>query len=378
MCSPPKEEEVVPSRPTMTRRGSSSVSKRQRQRVSAFVVDTATAAFVAHYLYNNPSYLNPWSLPSAGAWIAGFFAVRFGVLFYDHVVVQVVERCFRSGVLPTREAGAPPVRYVALDGKSVAYLAINSLNEYAFVMRLTRYLWSGGYQELLPWRPDGLNPGNTLLALGVMFVSMDLLYAPLHHVLHLPAFYPLVHKHHHRQHFPARGYLDAGNEHPIEHMIGVMCTWFAVHSAEVFVPTLRLLLAKMSGSYAGDEWTRGGGVHAATVLVFFQFHAALACLNHSPYDVNFSLPFAGSSCVFGGAQSKVVGWLDDVPVVGRAVRRFGTGQWFRYSVGHHEMHHRKFNYNYGQYCMLYDRLMGTFLGYEGPKRVSELAKEKSK
>ena len=41
------------------------------------------------------------------------------------------------------------------------------------------------------------------------------------------------------------------------------------------------------------------------------------------------------------------------------------------------MHHRKFNYNYGQYCMLYDRLMGTFLGYEGPKRVSELAKEKS-
>jgi hypothetical protein len=28
--------------------------------------------------------------------------------------------------------------------------------------------------------------------------------------------YPYVHKHHHRQILPKRGYLDAGNEHPIE------------------------------------------------------------------------------------------------------------------------------------------------------------------
>ncbi|KAL7526877.1 hypothetical protein ACHAWF_001951 [Thalassiosira exigua] len=355
----------------------------QRQRQCSYVLDFATTIYVLHYLRDNPSYLNPWKLPNAAIWMSGFVAIRLGIVFYDHLVVLLIEKCFKSKVLPTREHGVPPVRYVSLDARSVVYLSLNAFNEYAFVMRLTHYLWNGGHQQLLPWKLSQVTAGNTILALGIMFVFMDILYAPLHHLLHLPALYPLIHKHHHRQHFPARGYLDAGNEHPIEHMIGVMCTWFAVCTSEVLLPTCAMWLDRVketgfSGVLdGGAAWTRGGGVHAITVLVFFQFHAALAMLNHSPYDVKFSLPFAGSSNLFG-AENKVMQWIDELPCIGKWAKRIATGQWFKYSVGHHEMHHRKFNFNYGQYCMLYDTLMGTFLEYEGPVKATELeARRKS-
>ena len=49
-----------------------------------------------------------------------------------------------------------------------------------------------------------------------------------------------VHKHHHRQVFPAQGYLDAGNEHPVEqvgelvvHVPGGVCTIVAECQKEV-------------------------------------------------------------------------------------------------------------------------------------------------
>eukprot|EP00579_Thalassiosira_antarctica_P001935 CAMPEP_0201876784 /NCGR_PEP_ID=MMETSP0902-20130614/8378_1 /ASSEMBLY_ACC=CAM_ASM_000551 /TAXON_ID=420261 /ORGANISM="Thalassiosira antarctica, Strain CCMP982" /LENGTH=240 /DNA_ID=CAMNT_0048404103 /DNA_START=493 /DNA_END=1216 /DNA_ORIENTATION=+ len=185
--------------------------------------------------------------------------------------------------------------------------------------------------------------------------------------------------------FSRKGYLDAGNEHPIEHMIGVVCTWFAVCVAEILLPTFGMWLERvkehgLSGLLDGEEtatWTQGGGVHALTVIVFFQFHAALAMLNHSPYNVQFSLPFMGSASLFG-AENKMLQWLDEITFVGKWMKRIFTGQWFKYSVGHHEMHHRKFNFNYGQYCMLYDLWMGTFLEYEGPMSAEEIEARKKK
>jgi hypothetical protein len=61
-------------------------------------------------------------------------------------------------------------------------------------------------------------------ALYVMFVVRDVCYSPCHKVFHQPWCYPLIHKHHHRQHFPTPGYRDAGSEHPIEHVVGVYST----------------------------------------------------------------------------------------------------------------------------------------------------------
>ena len=357
----------------------------KKQQLTSLLLDAATAFFVMNYIYNNPSYLNPWKIPSSQIWVLGFILIRGAIAFYDNLVVFLIEKCFKFKVLPTREPGAPPVRYVELDTRSVIYLSINSLNEYAFVMRLTHYLWNGGHQGILPWKLSEIFLGNTIMAIGIMFVSMDLLYAPLHHILHTPGIYPLIHKHHHRQHFPVRGYLDAGNEHPIEHMIGVMCTWFAVCTAELLVPTLKLTWEATKSRGLADIMKnlsffdfQGGGVHAVTVLVFFQLHAALAMMNHSPFDVQFSLPLVGSSLLFG-VDNRFLDVIDHIPVVGNHFRQALTGQWFRYSVGHHEMHHRRFNYNYGQYCLFYDHWMGTFLPYEGPTSAAEMmAKRKAK
>jgi hypothetical protein len=168
-------------------------------------------------------------------------------------------------------------------------------------------------------------------------------------------------------------------------MIGVVCTWFAVCTAEVLVPSLKLVwevtktggFSDMTNNLASFEF-QGGGVHAVTVLVFFQLHAALAMMNHSPFDAQFSLPFVGSSLLFGGDHG-VLAVMDKIPIIGKRVRRVVTGQWFKYSVGHHEMHHRRFNYNYAQYCLFYDYWMGTFLPYEGPISAAELeAKKKVK
>jgi sterol desaturase/sphingolipid hydroxylase (fatty acid hydroxylase superfamily) len=270
------------------------------------VLDTFAASFVVILLYRKPDFFNPWQL-NWWQWIVGGMMIRAAIAFYDHLVIFLVETIFRKELLPSRTSGKP-VRYVELDAQSYAYLTINAVHEWVFVQRLCHYIW---------YSPDiSLNVGdvglvNTVGALGIMFVVLDACYAPCHHILHLPALYPLVHKHHHRQHYPTRGYLDAGNEHPIEHVVGVFCTWAAVLSA--------VSLAS---------------AHGLIIFLFFNIHAALAMLNHSPYNVEF----------------------DIIPL--------GI---LRYSVANHEMHHRKFTVNYAQYCMWYDHVMKTFVPYQdGP------------
>jgi sterol desaturase/sphingolipid hydroxylase (fatty acid hydroxylase superfamily) len=227
--------------------------------------------------------------------------VRAAIAFYDHLVVFVVDTVCRHRLLPTRTADRP-VRYVELDVPSMIYLTINAVHEWIFVQRLCHYMW---YSPDVSLDVDDIGFVNTVGALGIMFVVLDVCYAPCHHLLHLPKLYPLIHKHHHRQHYPTRGYLDAGNEHPIEHFVGVCSTWASVLTAVSLV-----------------------NAHAVVIFLFFNVHAALAMLNHSPYDV-----------AFGG-----------------------------YSVANHEMHHRKFTVNYAQYSMLYDHVMGTFAPYEGPAK----------
>ncbi|KAG7348592.1 fatty acid hydroxylase superfamily protein [Nitzschia inconspicua] len=272
-----------------------------RQQMQGRILDTVTTLSVAYFLYQRPEFLNPWNL-NVWQWILGGLCIRAAIAFYDHLVVFLVDSVFRNKLLPTRTTGRP-VRYVELDYQSIIYLTINAIHEWVFVQRLCHFIW---YSPHVSLNVDDIGLTNTVGALVIMFIVLDVCYAPCHHLLHLPAVYPLVHKHHHRQHFPTRGYLDAGNEHPIEHWVGVLCTWASVLSAVHLVKA-----------------------HAIVLFAFFNIHAALAMLNHSPYDVQF----------------------------------------FGYSVANHEMHHRKFTVNYAQYSMMYDHLMGTFAPYEGPKKV---------
>lgn len=242
--------------------------------------------------------LNPWHLNTL-QWMVGFVLIRVGIVFWDSIVDGIV-RVMNFPKLPTRTSGKP-VRYVGLDVTSVVFLAINSLNEFVFVLNLCHFIW---FSPDVPKDLKDLSVVNTAVALWFTFLVMDLFYAPAHRFLHWRVVYPYIHKHHHRQIFPVRGYLDAGNEHPVEHFIGTSCTWIAV-----------LASVKVMGA------------HALTIFFFFNIHAALAMLNHSPFDVEF----------------KLLG--------------------FTYSVKAHEMHHRQFTTNYAQYFMFWDLAMGTFTEY---------------
>jgi sterol desaturase/sphingolipid hydroxylase (fatty acid hydroxylase superfamily) len=275
-----------------------SVDRRKIQQLQSVVLDTCTTCAVGTLFYYKPEFFNPWNL-SLFQWMLGGLAIRGAINFYDHLVVFAVDSIFNQKFLPTRTTGKP-VRYVDLDMQSIIFLSINAVHEWIFVQRLCHYIW---FSPDVSLEIEDIGLLNTVGALVVMFIVLDLCYAPCHHILHMSAIYPLIHKHHHRQHFPTRGYLDAGNEHPIEHVIGVLCTWASVLSAVHIV-----------------------NAHAVVIFLFFNIHAALAMLNHSPYDVEF----------------------------------------LGYSVANHEMHHRKFTINYAQYCMWYDHIMKTYARYEGP------------
>lgn len=286
------------------------MDRRRKVQIQSAILDTCTAAAVGTLYHKNPGFFNPWNL-SLQHWLLGGLLIRGAINFYDHLVVFAVDSLFSQNYLPTRTTGKP-VRYVTLDTKSVVFLTINAVHEWIFVQRLCHYIW---YNPEISLNLQDIGLLNTVGALWVMFLVLDICYAPIHHILHMPFVYPLIHKHHHRQHFPTRGYLDAGNEHPIEHVVGVTCTWAAV----------------LSASYLCQA-------HAVVIFLFFNIHAALAMLNHSPYDVEF----------------------DIIP--------FGI---LKYSVANHEMHHRKFTVNYAQYSMFYDHLMKTFALYEGPTDIAK-------
>mmetsp|Transcript_1496 Transcript_1496/g.3703 ORF Transcript_1496/g.3703 Transcript_1496/m.3703 type:complete len:303 (-) Transcript_1496:143-1051(-) len=281
-------------------------NKRKMQLAQSLVLDTAVASAVLYVCCFRNELLNPWGLEWEH-WCLVTVSLRFLIVLYDHLVEWVMET-FQPKLLPTRTTDKP-VRYVGLDALSVVYLTINAMHESVLTQRFSYYVW---HSPDISKDLSDIGVLNTVGALYAIFVINDLLYAPMHHFLHLPSIYPLVHKHHHRQHFPTRGYLDAGNEHPLEHFLGIMCLWAAVITA---VATT--------------------GAHTVTLFLYFNVNATLQMLNHSPFDVAFS--FLG----------------------------------IKFSVRNHEMHHRKFNVNYGQYCMWYDQAMQTYGPYEGPQKVVE-------
>mmetsp|Transcript_18575 Transcript_18575/g.28680 ORF Transcript_18575/g.28680 Transcript_18575/m.28680 type:complete len:356 (+) Transcript_18575:58-1125(+) len=324
------------------------MNRRSLQDVQSKVLNVSLCLWVVGYVcYYDTTYVNPWNLTKL-EWIVGGISIRGAIAFYDFFVIWWIEFYIRirsnkkkkknsgndnneeSMLLPTRRSTEKPVRYVSLDTQSFVFLTINAVDEWIFVQRLLHYIYqnsfgSSSYQQTtttttIPWQFQQLTVFNTLGALWIMFAILDICYAPIHHILHQSWCYALVHKHHHRQHYPTRGYLDAGNEHPLEHFLGICCTWSAV------VGSVYLVQA-----------------HAVTIFVFFNIHAALAMLNHSPYNIQWAIPGLGT-----------------------------------YSVGNHEMHHRKFTYNYAQYCMWYDVLLNTYAPYEGPNGSSSTPKEAEK
>jgi sterol desaturase/sphingolipid hydroxylase (fatty acid hydroxylase superfamily) len=148
---------------------------------------------------------------------------------------------------------------------------------------------------------------NTVVAIPVLFLVYDAVYQPFHRILHLPFFYPYVHKHHHRQMVPSRGNLDAVNVHPFEYMTGEYMHLFAVWFTTTYIIN----------------------VHLFAILTFIILGGFIATLNHTRLNI-----------LWPG-------------VVG---------------VAYHDIHHSvsPFQKNYSQYSMFWDRFYGTFQHAKDP------------
>ena len=243
--------------------------------------------------------VNPLSLPPL-YFLAGYVFKCGSLAAIDEVCAVYLRGAYGDKPMPYRgNAGAKGLE--RLEWIDYTFLALNSVIEFCFAAQVAHLVLTSPH---MAWELGKLNALNTLPALYLIFAVDDFFYAPTHRVMHMPFCYAYVHKHHHRQHLPERGYLDAGNEHPIEQVLGLSCLY----------GTLELV-------------SRLTGVHALTILVHFLLYAVLALLNHTAYDVQFA--FAG----------------------------------FEYTVRAHETHHRYPTTNLAQYFMIWDKLMGTYKPY---------------
>lgn len=144
-------------------------------------------------------------------------------------------------------------------------------------------------------------------AIACFYIFYDFWYTNFHRFLHLGFVYPYIHKHHHRQKAPSRGNIDAINVHPFEFFVGEYNHLFSVYVIHNFVFPC----------------------HIASVVVFILLGGILASLNHTRFNVVVK------------AFTNVV-----------------------YAVSAHDVHHTHFNYNYGQYTMLWDWVFGTYRHYD--------------
>jgi sterol desaturase/sphingolipid hydroxylase (fatty acid hydroxylase superfamily) len=265
------------------------------------LLGAAPGVWAAHAFAGEASVWNPLGL-TPRAWAVGVAVVVCGVTLLDPLALGVA-RLLRVAKLPSREPVPIMKGLESLSSKDLLFLAVNQLVQTWGMMHFAQFAFA---QAGVVRAAEGASLGNTVGAAYAIFLLDDLFYYWCHRIMHLPSLYPWVHKHHHRQALPSRGYWDAANEHPLEQVAGISCVILA----------LRLVL---------QFWPLG--VHVFGVSAFVVLYALCATLNHVEFDVRLPLLLG-------------------------------------YSVRAHEMHHRIPQCNYAQNTMLWDGLFGTFIEYK--------------
>eukprot|EP01064_Diplonema_japonicum_P033735 TRINITY_DN6736_c0_g1_i1.p1 TRINITY_DN6736_c0_g1~~TRINITY_DN6736_c0_g1_i1.p1 ORF type:complete len:326 (+),score=53.48 TRINITY_DN6736_c0_g1_i1:53-979(+) len=258
---------------------------------------------VAGYRNHNELFwtcANPWEM-TAMQWAIGYLAKVISIRVMDKGIMKATEVLYANRRLKYRVEHNIQNSDHTLEWIDYTYLGLNSFVETGFLMHLSYFVW---HDKTLSWNIMGLTFYNTIPALWALLFVNDMLYAPLHLLMHVKVLYPYVHKHHHRSFLPSRYYTDAGNDHPIEQVGGLLCMWaamlFSLHST---------------------------GLHIATLVCFFTAYLLVQICNHSPFDVRMNL--LGIS----------------------------------YEAGLHEMHHRIPSCNMAQYCMTFDKIVDTYRPY---------------
>mgnify|MGYP002803430424 CR=1 FL=1 len=241
--------------------------------------------------------LNPWSF-TFPMFVAVVIVKEAALQFTDFGVTCACQ-CLKP--LPSR-TGTKPLYKNKLDNKDAAFLAMNAIIETIFTCHLAYKLW---YSPWIARSFRSLGFMNGPIALMLLILFNDMLYAPAHRLLHHPSLYAYIHKHHHRSVYPFRGNVDARNEHPIEQLIAMTLWMSAVYMTAFSV-----------------------GMHGAVLGAHLALMTLGASLNHAGFDLEI---------------------------------RFLGVDW--YSTAAHEMHHRRPDKNFAQFTMFWDKLMGTYIPY---------------
>ncbi len=245
-----------------------------------------------------PFLFNPFELKMY-TWAVIYILKAIGLSLLETLVLFFIQN---SKKLEFRDNNKKAKRLEKLQIIDYLFLFINSFVETIFVHHLSLFVLNDKY---IIKAMDSITIINGCVSFYLLFLADDFFYAISHRIMHWGPLYPWIHKHHHRQPLPERGYLDAGNEHPLEQVIGLSCVFIAIRVIS-YITT----------------------IHVVSMFIYFNIYALLAILNHTRYDVKF----------------------------------YGFG--FEYSVGAHEMHHRYPKSNYAQYFMYWDILMGTYKEYD--------------
>lgn len=256
-------------------------------------------------------FINPAQL-TAQEWVIWFVLKTLGLALLDWLINAFVVNVLKPKTLPFRVLFPKVKGLAALQRIDYIYLTINQFVEYVFISHVVVYMLASPHVSRTI---EGIGFFNTLPALFLLFAIDDFGYTGLHYAMHFNCLYGYIHKHHHRQILPKRGYIDAGNEHPVEQIAAQYLLWVTIQ-----------IVARITG------------LHVIAVFVHFVLYAALALLNHTPYDVEFNL----------------------------------LG--FHYSVRAHEMHHRHPKCNMAQYFMFWDKLLGTYREYSDGSRPTKKTK----
>lgn len=193
---------------------------------------------------------------------------------------------------PPKES-RPPLEY----SPDVAYIAFNRLVMLPFVALLNMKVIFAS--SAVVWDFADATVWNTVLAFVISFSMSDFVYYVGHRVVHRYKFlYTFIHKHHHGEPLPRRGWADTCNAHPTD--------FFYTGVSTSPMSTLWLLPA--------------GSVHVGTIAAMMYTNMFVGAFGHCRLDFNLGF--------------------------------FNT----RFHAGHHALS----NCNFAQNVEIWDRIFGTF------------------
>lgn len=208
-----------------------------------------------------------------------------------------------------------PVRGKHLDTFGATDKIFVGLSKAATAPFIYFYLRFAYFEPGVNWNVQQLSTANTVLALVALFVVYDFFYTILHWFLHIKGIYGFIHKHHHHQKAPSRANVDAVNVHPVEFFLGEYNHLWTLYLCSRFME-----------------------IHVITSMVFLAVGGVLAGLNHTRYDLVWSV----WNCQIFDSKA-------------------------------HDVHHRIPQCNYGQYSMIWDVVFGTYRAYNPKDRINAAA-----